>query len=68
MGLIQIKSAQSKNRNLQRLDEIRLLVPPTNFISAKLLKLFYTEFLKKLLVSRLKILTCLTSYGKSLLI
>ena len=49
MGLIQIKSAQSKNRNLQRLDEIRLLVPPTNFISAKLLKLFYTEFLKKVI-------------------
>ena len=49
MGLIQIKSAQSKNRNLQRLDEIRLLVPPTNFISAKLLKLFYAEFLKKVI-------------------
>ena len=49
MGLIQIKSAQSKNRNLQRLNEIRLLVPPTNFISAKLLKLFYTEFLKKVI-------------------
>ena len=49
MGLIQIKSAQSKNRNLQRLDEIRLLVPPTNFISAKLLKLFYAEFLKNVI-------------------
>ena len=49
MGLIQIKSAQSKSRNLQRLDEIRLLVPPTNFISAKLLKLFYAEFLKKVI-------------------
>ena len=49
MGLIQIKSAQSKNRNLQRLDEVRLLVPPTNFISAKLLKLFYAEFLKKVI-------------------
>ena len=49
MGMIQIKSAQSKNRNLQRLDEIRLLVPPTNFISAKLLKLFYAEFLKKVI-------------------
>ncbi len=49
MGLIQIKSTQSKNRNLQRLDEIQLLVPPTNFISAKLLKLFYAEFLKKVI-------------------
>ena len=49
MGLIQIKSAQSKNRTLQRLDEIRLLVPPTNFISAKLLKMFYAEFLKKVI-------------------
>ena len=49
MGLIQIKSAQSKNRNLQRLNEIRLLVPPTNFISAKLLKLFYAEFLKNVI-------------------
>ena len=49
MGLIQIKSAKSKNRNLQKLDEILLLVPPTNFISAKLLKLFYAEFLKKII-------------------
>ena len=49
MGLIQIKSTESKNRSLQRLDEIRLLVPPTNFISAKLLKLFYAEFLKKVI-------------------
>ena len=68
MGLIQIKSAQSKNRNLQRLDEIRLS-SPTNFISAKLFEVVLPQsFLKKLLVSLLKILACLTSYGKSHLI
>ena len=54
MGLIQIKSEDAKNKSFQKLDEARLLVSPAVSISVKLMKLFYAEFIKKIIKDSIK--------------